>query len=279
MFRRRLVTAVLPVLALALAVMLGGCGKELKEPVFVKNMICSCDMDAEIEFITGDDYGLKVKEVTIPDMPKGISVDFYDEQVEKFSKYNLHTVNFGISADNLRDDGSLKKDFVFHKVTIKWEDGNETRSDIGTIHITSNGNDSKLEFGGSSCTDNSNGDKKYYNEEKYSATEAVAITGISMPREYGKEIAERVYDIRANDRPIQGITKDKPIKLAKGEEVVISYYIDESVETKYGKTTLEGVISGIDSDGRKFTDLFDVRDGNVDMPEWIERQIANSDSK
>ena len=50
-------------LLLAVTVVFSGCTKQLEEPVFVKNLVCSSDMDTEISFATNKKYDRYVGEI------------------------------------------------------------------------------------------------------------------------------------------------------------------------------------------------------------------------
>ena len=122
-------------LALLISFVFTGCSDKLEEPVFVKELVCSADMDADIEFFTNSNFDLKAVDVEIPDMPDGLSLSFYDESVDNYKGYDLHCLNFGIGTDNLNDSGGLSEPFIFHEIIVKWDDGSETKADIGTIHM------------------------------------------------------------------------------------------------------------------------------------------------
>lgn len=260
------------ILVLVIVLLNGGIPKKLDSPVFVKNLVCSCDMDAEVEFITNNNYKLKVKDIEIPDMPDGLHLDFYDEQVDEWSKYDVHVINFGIGADELSEDGGLKEDFIFHEIIVKWEDGTETKADIGTIHMTANSKDFLLDNIGTEHAYPS--DNIIETKEFFVATQKMNITDISIP--YSNKVPDFITDIYFNGESIESISEETPVTVKKGDQCELTYTIDNSEQKQYGRIFIEGVITGKTSDGESFLDKFYIN-GSVGrhMPDWAEEQIAN----
>lgn len=247
-----------------------GCAKQLDEPVFVKNLVCSSDMDASIEFITNREYERYVEDIEIPGMPKGLGVSFYDEQIDDRSKYDIHILEFGIHADELDDNGGLKEDFVFHEVIVKWDDGSETRADIGMIHMTPNYQSSILESDGG---ESSSSEGMIVEQRiKFIANEDMLITNVSLP--YADQLSDIITDLSVNQFAATTITENEPLKLKAGDKFTISYTINYEEAKAYGEISLEGVIVGKNKKGEAFTDVFHVVDSSGRYTtNWIEQQI------
>lgn len=258
-------------LILTIVLLNGGIPKKLEAPIFVKNLVCSCDMDAEVEFITNNNYKLKVKDIEIPNMPENLSLDFYDEEIEEWAKYDIHNLSFGIGADELSEDGGLKEDFVFHEIIVKWEDGTETKADIGTIHMTANSEDFVLENTGTQHAYPN--DNIVETQELFVATQKMNITDISIP--YSNKVPNFIIDIYFNGEPVESISEEAPLTVKKGDQCELTYTMDNSVQKQYGRIFIEGVITGKTSDGERFLDKFYIN-GSVGrhMPDWAEEQIA-----
>ena len=76
MKKKRIVFSAVCLLVLAAAIMTG-CGPKLEEPVFVKALISSEDMDVDTQYITDETWDKKVKNLEIPDAPPDISIDIF----------------------------------------------------------------------------------------------------------------------------------------------------------------------------------------------------------
>lgn len=259
---------------ITITVVCSGCAKQLDQPVFVKSLICSSDMDTAISFITNNKYERYVKDIEIPDMPEHMRLQFYDEQIEEFSKYDIHVVNFGIGTDQLNENSSLKEDFVFHEVIVKWDDGSETRADIGTIHMTPNHQSYILEVdsSGSSSSDNTIVEQRI----EFIVKEDARITGLSLP--YAEQLSNIVTDLSINDLEASDISENTPLKLKAGENFELSYTIDYDASKVYGEIFLEGVIEGETAGGKPIMDVFHVVDSHGRWnDDWIENQIADAE--
>ena len=266
---------ILAVMIVVAAVMLSGCAKKLDEPVFVRNLVCSSDMDASVEFITNNDYELSVKSIEIPDMPEGLSLNFYDEQIGEWTKYDVHTLSFGIGADQLSESGGLKEDFIFHEIIVKWDDGTETRADIGTIHMAAYDDDFILESGGGGSSSQDGTFVTY--RTRYYAPKDMEITGVNMP--YLDELEGIIDNLCINDTPVSSISKETPMAFGEDESFELSYTKNEEAAMAYGKISLEGLIEGQLASGEAFADIFHMS-GSLGrkMPDWAEAQIANANS-
>lgn len=262
------------ILILVIILLNGGIPKKLDEPVFVKNLVCSCDMDADVEFITNNNYKLKVKDVEIPNMPDNLSIEFYDEEIEEWPKYDIHWLSFGIGADELSEDGGLKEDFVFHEIIVKWDDSSEAKVDIGTIHMTANSEDFLLDNTGTQHAYPS--DDIIESTEFFVATKNMQITDISIP--YYDKVSDFITDVCFNGESIELISEETPVTIKKGEQCELTYTIDNSADSvlkQYGKVFIEGVITGKTSDEESFLDKFYINGyQGRNMPEWAEEQIA-----
>lgn len=258
------------ILLFAITMGFSGCVKQLDQPVFVKSLICSSDMDTAISFITNNKYERYVKDIEIPDMPKHMRLQFYDEQIEDFSKYDIHVVNFGIGTDQLNENSSLKEDFVFHEVILKWDDGSETSADIGTVHMTPNHQSFILEAdsSGSSSSDNTIVEQRI----KYIVKEKSRITEVKLP--YADQLSDIITDLSVDGLPASEITEKAPLELKAGENFELSYTIDYDAAKVYGEIFLEGVIKGETAGGKPFVDVFHIVDSYGRWnDDWIKRQI------
>ena len=236
------------IVLLVVAVVCSGCGKKLDEPIFVKNLVCSSDMDAEISFVTNKKYERYVTDIEIPNMPDGMHVDFYDEEIEDWKKYDIHVVNFGVGAKELSEAGGLKEDFVFHEVIVKWNDGNTTSADIGTIHMTASSDKAPI-----TPTDSASDviDSKYVRyEESYIAQADLQITGLQIP--YLEMLPNAFSEVSVNDQMISGDSKSNPIHVKKGETLKVSYTMDETASNGYGRIFLEALLVGSVESGSEF---------------------------
>lgn len=236
------------IVLLVVAVVCSGCGKKLDEPIFVKNLVCSSDMDAEISFVTNKKYERYVTDIEIPNMPDGMHVDFYDEEIEDWKKYDIHVVNFGVGAKELSEAGGLKEDFVFHEVIVKWNDGNTTSADIGTIHMTASSDKAPI-----TPTDSASDviDSKYVRyEESYIAQADLQITGLQIP--YLEMLPDAFSEVSVNDQMISGDSKSNPIHVKKGETLKVSYTMDETASNGYGRIFLEALLVGSVESGSEF---------------------------
>ena len=257
---------------LAVTVVFSGCTKQLEEPVFVKNLVCSSDMDTEISFVTNKKYDRYVTDIEIPNMPDGIHVDFYDEEIEVWKKYDIHVVNFGVGAKELSEAGGLKEDFVFHEVIVKWNDGNTTSADIGIIHMTASSDEAPI-----TPTDSASDviDNKYVRyEESYSAQADLQITGLQIP--YLEMLPDAFSEVSVNDQMISGDSKSNPIHVKKGETLKVSYTMDETASNGYGRVFLEGLLVGFTENGEAF-EMPIIIDGfqrsHRATIDWVEKEI------
>lgn len=269
MRNRKLVIVLIVILVFATSNVISKCAKHLDEPVFVKNLVCSSDMDAEFSFITNKDDNREVIGIEIPNMPEHMRIQLYEEVVQTFNKYNRSTVYFGVASDDLSEDGSLKEDFVFHKVIVKWDDDTMTTADIGTIHMTPDQQSFVLgrNGGGGSTSDG----KVIEQEIEYTAKEDMKITGVSLP--YIDQLSDTITDLSLNQFAATTITEKTPVELKAGEEFTITCIIDYEASKKYGNIFLEGIITGENKDGDSFTDVFHVLDATDRNNDWINQQV------
>jgi len=265
------------IMVLATVLLFSGCSDKLDEPVFVKSLVCSSDMDAEIEFITDDDFKLKAVGVEIPDMPEGLHLDFYDESVDHYRGYDLHSLNIGVGADALNESGGLKEDFVFHEVIVEWDDGSRTKADIGTIHMTA-GMEYDFTFDWKGREDTFPDQDTVEVVQEHYAAEDLLITKIEIP--YIDELPG-MKDMVLDGRNVSEITEEDPLVVEKGKTYAMKYTIDTSVSADYGKVFLEYRIIGIDKQGEEkiVGSYFIQGNDNRVMPEWMYEQIENAEQK
>ena len=266
--------ATISLLVLLTSFVLSGCSDKLEEPVFVKELVCSADMDADIEFFTNSDFALKAVDVEIPNMPEGLRVAFYDEAVDNYKGYDLHCLNFGIGTDNLNDSGGLSEPFIFHEIIVKWDDGSETRADIGTIHMME-GYEQAFTFDWTSrkMADHDKGSQTIIQDHQ--ATEDLTVTSVEVP--YYDEYSDLIKDLTIAGREPSDITEENPLSLEKGHTYFMKYIVDTTVDTKYGTMFVECKIIGTDKQGNENINMFYIQ-GNENrvMPDWMLKQIKNA---
>lgn len=262
------------VFLLAMTMVCTGCTQKLDEPVFIEKMVCSNEMDADFSFITNNNDERSVTDIEIPNMPVGMSIQFYDELIDGFSQYDIHTVTFGIGADELDEDYSLKKDFVFHEVILKWDDGSTTKAEIGTIHMTPNHQSFALERGKS---ESFSADGTLTEQSmQFTAKEDMRIIDVNLP--YADQLADAIMDLSINDSFAKDISKDTPLKLKAGETFELTYTMNHERSRMYGEIFLEGVITGENANGETFEDVFYIIDSRGRQTiDWIEMQIDRAD--
>lgn len=270
MKRRSYYLAAISLVVVLTSFVLAGCSDKLEEPVFVKELTCSVDMDAEVEFITNNNFKLKAVDVEIPDMPEGLRLDFYDETVDQYKGYDLHCLNFGIGADDLKDSG-LAEPFVFHEIIVKWDDGSETRADIGTIHMME-GYEQAFSFDWSSIEVTNPSEDEQTVVQEHPATEDLIITNVEVP--YYDEYSDLIKDMTIAGREVSEITENNPLVLEKGHTYFMKYIIDTTVDTNYGTMFIECKIIGTDKQGKEHINMFYIQ-GNENrvFPDWVLEQI------
>lgn len=231
-----------------------GCGKTVEGSKFVKNLICSCETDIEIEFKTDKEFDRKVVGLEIPDLPEGFCLDFYDEEVEEWSDYNMHILSFDITEAGAEDTCVLTKPLIFHEVIVTWDDGSEIKADIGTIHLTTSGQTQALEnWGGEYIAE---GDV-VYSEEDIFATEDMIVTDIEIP--YSQDISGLLTELCFGDMPASEISEEHPLPLKKGETYTLTYTLKETAGHAYGKIFLQGEIKGETTQGNPVLTYFYVQ--------------------
>ena len=261
--------------ALLISFVFTGCSDKLEKPVFVKELVCSTDMDADIEFITNSNFDLKAVDVKIPDIPEGLRVAFYDESVDKYKGYDLHSLNFGIGADNLNDNGGLSEPFIFHEIIVKWDDGSETKADIGTIHMME-GYELAYTFDWTSRNMADPGKALQTITQDHQATEDLTITSVEIP--YYEEYSDLVKDITIAGRTPDDITADNPLVVEKEHTYMMKYNVDTKVDTKYGTMFIECKIIGTDKQGNEHINMFYIQGNeNRTMPDWMLKQIKKAE--
>ena len=275
MRRKNYYLAAISLLILLTSFAFTGCSEKLEEPVFVKELTCSVDMDAEVEFITNNNFKLEAVDIEIPDTPDGISVDFYDEEVEQCKGYELHCLNFGIGTDNLNDYGGLSEPFIFHEIIVKWDDGSETRADIGTIHMLE-GYEQAFSFDWESRNETYPNDETIEVVQDHQATKDLVITKVEIP--YYDEYEGFIKDITIGGKTPSEITEDNPLVVEKGHTYMLHYTVDTTVPTKYGTMFVECKIIGTDNQGNEHINMFYIKGNeNREMPHWMIKQIEKAE--
>ncbi|MDO4485240.1 MAG: hypothetical protein Q4C46_01460 [Bacillota bacterium] len=138
----------------------------MEEPVFVKKLVCSVDNN---------------------------------------NGYDLHCLNFGISTDNLSESGGLSVPFIFHDVIVKWDDGSETRADIGTIHIAES-YEQAFSFDWRSREESYPTDDTIAVVEEHQADGDLLITQIDIP--YYDELSNYIKGVNIAGRNVSEICRN-----------------------------------------------------------------------
>ncbi len=230
---------------------LAGCSKSLDEPVFVKQLVSSSDLDMDLMYISDTKWDKKVKSVQIPDAPKHIKTEVYEDVQEEKDGYSYHTVSLGMSTKRLNKDGSLKKPFSFEKVNITWDDGSKTTADIGTVTIQSTRENSGMKQIESGQTELEKGIVQY---TSFETKGVLKLIDVQIP--YEKEKKKSLPAISINAVGVDSIDKKHPLKLAKGELCTVESVVSQDSASEYGKIFLEGKIIGVNSKGQKKTTKF-----------------------
>ena len=207
-FGKRAVVCILAVaLAMVVANTINNLPQKLDEPVFVQKLVYAADMDADVDFITNKSWNKEVEDLTIPNLPDNMSLQYYGDEVDDWSKYDVHTLSFGVGAEELSESSGLIEPFEFTEVIIKWNDGTETTANIGAIHMSAVEEDDVLEFTGSSSSIET--DDASINEESFYATKDLMITEIYIP--FADKLKGYIYDVAFEGKSIDTITADKPV--------------------------------------------------------------------
>ncbi|MFV0517003.1 MAG: hypothetical protein ACK5MV_06370 [Aminipila sp.] len=221
-------------------------GKKIDEPVFIKSLIYSECMDAELHYIAPSGYSKSINSISIPNAPKGSDCNFYNDHKESKSKYDLVTVYFGIGFDDWNEETGIGESLEIDKLLVTWDDGTKTLVDIGNITIVSS-------------MDSISKEKQQYNHMQMSGTndtwtakctlgKDTNILGISFPFE--EEISKTFKDITINNIPIEEISIDNPVSIKSGKECVVQYTCDRDSKTLYGEINVRAFIIGI-TDGKR----------------------------
>lgn len=237
--------------SILLAISICGCSIRMEEPVVVKNLISSDDMDVDLMYISGMVGGKKIKSVEIPDAPKGIETVVYDEDSEIISGYSLHTVHLGVSSDQVTEEGELKEPISFDKLDITWDDGSRSRADVGRIQIQGTVAN-MLESSG--AKQNFEENKLNTETETFQASRNMKITGIKIP--YQEETEKIVSAFTVNDIPVSEIDEAHPIELKKGDSITVSCRYNQDYQSLYGRIWIGTRLMGVDEQGTKQEALF-----------------------
>ena len=271
--------AVVCILAVAIVLFVAGTinnlPKKLDEPVFVQNLVYAADMDAEVEFIANKSWNKEVEDLTIPNLPENMSLQYYDDEVDDWSKYDVHTLSFGVGAEELSESSGLIEPFEFSEIIIKWNDGTETIANIGTIHMTAVEEDDVLEFTGSSSSIET--DDASINEESFYATKDLMITAVYIP--FADKLKGYIYDVEFDGKSIDEISVDKPVKVEKGTTPKLTYKLSGTNNLGYGSIFLECQIKAVDKSGQEHISLFRIHaPQGRNMSDWIDEQLMNAET-
>ena len=271
--------AVVCILAVAIVLFVAGTinnlPKKLDEPVFVRNLVYAADMDAEVEFIANKSWNKEVEDLTIPNLPENMSLQYYDDEVEDWSKFDVHNLSFGVGVEELSESGGLTEPFEFSEIIIKWNDGTETTANIGIIHMSAVEEDDVLEFTGSSSSIEA--DDASINEESFYATKDLMITEVYIP--FADKLKGYIYDVAFEGKSIDKITADKPVKVEKGATPKLTYKLSGTNNLGCGSIHLECQIKAVDKTGEEHISLFYIHAlQGRNMSEWIDQQLMNAET-
>ena len=199
----------------------------LEKPVFVKMLVYADDMDAELYYISNTDWDKAISKIEIVDAPKGIECTLYDEAAEHVGKYDIVTVQIGVSSDHLDKNGGIAEDLEINKVNITWDDGSKSTEDIGRLTMTAEDLDFLTVVGNGGGNDAERVECNFTIGEAEQRTE---ITGIRYPF---KELEELIDNVQINDTSLSEISVDHPLILKKGEACNISMTMERHIQ--YGK--------------------------------------------
>ncbi len=264
-------------LILATACMMGGCGeptaasKELKEPVFVKNLISAEDWDVDISYISDKSWDKKVKGIEIPNAPKEVSTTVYEDVSEKAKGRMLHTVSWGVAVEPYSETYFKDHPLEFSQVKILWDDGAETTADVGHIAIKSFSTGKELQYSGGGERQEAQG---MVCQENLMVNKPVRIIGMKIP--YEAQLGSFADAMTINDTPLSSISKEQPLELAKDEECVVEYLQDdlwEENEPQYGRVFLECQLMYLDQKGQEHSAMLHLSPSYGLLPQQVEEYL------
>lgn len=275
-FGKRAVVCILAVaLAMVVANTINNLPQKLDEPVFVQKLVYAADMDADVEFITNKNWSKEVEELTIPNLPDNMSLQYYGDEVDVWSKYDIHTLSFGVGAEELSESSGLIEPFEFSEIIIKWNDGTETTANIGTIHMSAVEEDDVLEFTGERSSIEP--DDSSINEIEFYATKDILITEVYIP--FADKVKGAIYGVTFDGKPIDEITPDTPIKVEKGATPKLTYKLSGTNNLGYGSVYLECQVKAVDKSGKEHISLFRIHaPQGRNMTDWIDEQLINAET-
>lgn len=231
--------------------------REAGKPVFVKELVAMDDMDVAVYFISDKDWDKKVKTVKIPEFAEDMEVAIYEENIEESGRYQYHILELGFDVN----------DVEFSKVQITWDDGTKTTADIGHIQIQDFNESGKF-----SLPKTSEGESEEELTISYRVKTAMDLTGVDIPFE--AEMGNWFQDIRIDGTPLKEISEKHPLKLEKGDAFTVSYKCVPQLETEYNSVYLNGLITGIDGQGKKHVTplrLWYQGDAEIDAGAYLKR--------
>ena len=238
--------------AVALAVILtvtlalAGCGKKQKETLFVKQLVSSSNTEAELLYISDDQWEKEAEQVEIPGAPEQISVTTGTEQKIKTNGYYYHRIPIKVESRKLQKTGRFGKPFEFEKVKITWDDGSSSTEKIGTIRITDGKKRNGLKR---SESGQMRAGKGWIQYTDYQVKKRMKIIHMEIP--FAEEEGALVPRVSVNAVSAQAIDKKHPLKLHKGEACTVESRISEELTKKYGRILLEGEMVTVDGNKKK----------------------------
>lgn len=209
-------------------------GPKIDAPVFVKSLIYSEDMDIDLNYIAPRGFKKSIEKIQIPNAPKGIDCVVYGEEKESEGKYTVGTVNIGVNCDYWNEETGIGNDLELNEVLVTWNDGSQTTEDVGRITV----------MGGNMRCNNYMDITEHDHMRKatYTLTKDTEITGLKFPS--SDELFNIISNITINDRLLEDVSIERPIKLKKNETCIVEYQVNDENKFQYGNIHVTGLLLG-----------------------------------
>lgn len=207
---------------------------KIDAPVFVKSLICSEDMDIDLNFIAPKGFDKSIEKIQIPNAPKGIDCVVYGEEKESEGNYTVGTVKMGVNCDYWSEETGIDDNLEINELLVTWNDGSQSNEDVGVITVT----------GGTMPCKNymhitvDNGTRK----ATYTLINDTEITGLDFP--YQNEVFNIITNITINGVYLDNVSKETPIQLKKNEMCIVEYQVNDESKSQYGNVHINGFLMG-----------------------------------
>lgn len=209
-------------------------GPKIEEPVFVKSLIYSEDMDIDLNYIAPIGFNKNVEKIQIKNAPEGIDCVVYGEAKQHKGKYTVGTVNIGVNCAYWNEETGIGNDLEIKELLITWSDGSQTTEDVGNITVMAQNSQCKNYMNISTQVN--------IGEATYTLTRDTEIVGLEFA--YQEELFDVISNITINGVPLEDISKDNPIKLKNRELCIIKYEVNDQSKFKYGNVRVNGFLMG-----------------------------------